>query len=287
MFVKVLNNNFTQSLVIALIVLGTIFCVFTPNYYLFKIGSRFAIEIMVGYLCLGFAFLFLGQQKLMFTSFICCAGLCVFLKYASNTAFHHPAQTSDEIISVAHFNLSTAGEDFQAMVQQIRDTDADLISIQELTPNWSSLLEQSLGKDYPYKSTIIRPDPYGLGVYSKYPLQSLDTFYYEDLPNIVGSIQPSHFPKELFFISSHTTPPLYSSAYEKMKGHLNKIGEYVNAIKAPIMTFGDYNAPPWWAEIQDLKEQTQSSDSRRSSSPGMIFQNPVDYIFYSKLVECV
>ena len=138
MITKTLNYKYAQLALISLIVLGTFICVFTPNYFLFKMGARFAVQIMLGYLLLGFVFLFIRQHKLMFTSFACCAGLCLclFLKYASDGQLILPIQTDNNSLSVAHFNVSTSTTDYQQTIDEILAVDADVISLQEVTQDW-------------------------------------------------------------------------------------------------------------------------------------------------------
>ena len=286
---RLLNYKITQLALISLIVVGMLICVFTPNYYLFKMGTRFAIQIMLGYLLLGILFLLIKQPRLMFTSFACCAGLCLFLKYSSNTDFRLPVRTSDAVIQAAHFNVSGSDEDYESTMQSILQADADIVSIQEVTPDWAVVLKESLQSVYPYSKTVVRFDPFGLAIYSKYPFDYVDTFHFEDIPNIVGCIKPTGMHQPVYFISSHTTPPLYSLAYERLRKHLHRIAQFANDLAAPVITLGDYNAPPWWTEIQQMKEYASLNDSRRSVQSGWmhVFQNPVDYIFYSNHFNCV
>lgn len=289
MMTKFFNNKPVQIGLSALIIFGTLICVFTPNYFFFKMGSRFAVQIMIGYLLLAVFFLFFKQTRLMFTSFACCAGLCLFLKHSSNATIARPTQTNEEIVKVAHFNIAASNEDIKETITSILTTDADLISIQEVTPDWHEILQESLAKKYPYSNAIVRFDPFGIAVYSKYPFQNLDTLVYEGIPNLTGTIKTEGKGKSIHFISAHTTPPLFSSAYDKMKIQLDMIGEYAKKIDAPVITLGDFHAPPWWGEIQDLKDVAQLQDSRRSATYGFsdVFQTPVDYIFYSNQLTCI
>ncbi|MEO1517590.1 MAG: endonuclease/exonuclease/phosphatase family protein [Bacteroidota bacterium] len=286
---RLLDYRFTQMALNVLIVLGAVICVFTPNYYLFKIGAGFAVKIMIGYLLLSMFFLVIGQSRLMFTSMICCAGLCLFLKYASNTDLKFPNQTSSQVIKFSHLNISNSGEDYPTTIETILSADADIISIQEVTPDWARALQEPLKALYPHSKTLTRLDPYGVAVFSKHPFRSIDTFHFEEIPNIVGSIRPPGFDKDIHFISAHTVPPLYSTAFERMKAHLDKIIYHVQMTNGPMITMGDFNAPPWWAEIQNLKDAAYLQDSRRSSQSSFdnLFQNPIDYILYSDHFECI
>jgi len=289
MVTKILSYRYIQVIVSAMIIVGALLCVFTPNYYLFKMGSTFAIQIMLGYLVGGLIFLYFKQPMLTFTSFACCAGLCLFLKYSTNDEMKVPVVTSEEIINIAHFNLSSSNTDQADVIANIKNSEADLISLQELTPDWLPVLEEELGDTYKYSSAIVRMDPFGIAIFSKKPITHLDTFYYEGIPNIAGTITCDYSNDAFHFIASHTTPPLYQTAHEHMQNHLEVIANYINNINLPVITIGDFYAPPWCREIQDLKNAAGLHDSRRTAKleVGQLFENPVDYILHSKQLSCI
>lgn len=289
MVTKLLNYRYIQVMISAFIVLGALFCIFTPNYYLFKMGSEFAIQIMLGYLIGGFVFLYFQQPKLTFTSFACCAGLCLFLKQSTNAEMKAPIITDSEIVNIAHFNLSTSGSDYEQTIKNIVAADADLVSIQELTPDWLPILERELSDRYPYSSKVVRMDPFGISVWSKRPMLNMDTFYYENIPNIAGTLICEKGGKSLHFIAAHTTPPLYQKAHAHMQQHLEVIGNYINKVDLPVVTIGDFYAPPWCREIQDLKYAAGLNDSRRTAKliVSQLFENPVDYILHSNQLTCI
>ncbi len=289
MVTKILNYRYIQVIISTFIVLGAVLCIFTPNYYLFKMGSEFAIQIMLGYLVGGFIFLYFQQPKLTFTSFACCAGLCLFLKHSTNTEMKAPIITDSEIVNIAHFNLSSTASDYEETIKSIIESDADLVSIQELTPDWLPVLEAELSEIYPYSSSIVRMDPFGIAVLSKRPMLNLDTFYYENIPNLAGTLTCEKGKKALQFIAAHTTPPLYQKAHTHMQEHLEVIGNYINKIDLPVVTIGDFYAPPWCREIQDLKYAAGLNDSRRTAKliVSQLFENPVDYILHSNQLTCI
>jgi len=255
-------------------------------------GARFAVQIMLGYLLLGFSFLIAGQPKLMFTSFACCAGLCLFLKYASDGQLSLPIKNDENTLNVAHFNVSASTIDYQNTIEEILAIDADVISLQEVTPDWDAELKISLQEKYPYSKTIVRLDPFGLAIYSRFPLISTDTFMYEDIPNIVGTVQVNDKEQEICFIASHTLPVFYTNDYERQRNHFMTIANYTNNTDCPVITIGDYNAVPWSYEIQDFKMAASLNDSRRGFMPASngsfsLFQIPSDHIFYSNHLECI
>ena len=292
MATKILTNSFVQLVLISLILLGAFLCVFTPNYFVFKMGARFAVQIMLGYLMLGIVFLLSRQQKLMFTSFACCAGLCLFLKYASDGQLAFPAKYDEQTFDVAHFNVSASTVDYRKTIDEILAVNADVISLQEVTPDWDAELEEALTEKYPFSKTLVRLDPFGLAIYSRYPFVSIDTFMFEDIPNIIGTVQLMDVEQEVCIIASHALPVFYTSDFERQRNHLMTIAGYTRHTNCPVITVGDYNAVPWSYEIQDFKFAANLNDSRRGFMPASngafsLFQIPSDHIFYSNHMRCV
>ncbi len=227
----------------------------------------------------------------MFTSFAACAGLCLFLKYTTNSELALAQPTNDVAIDVAHFNVS-ATDDYQFIIDEILNSHADLISLQEVTPDWDMVLRENLNEVYPYSKTVVRADPFGLAVYSKLPFNSVDTFVCAGVPNIVGTIALSGSSQEICFITSHALPPFYTSDYKRLRKHLHRIASYSNESSCPVLTIGDYNAVPWSYEIQDFRSVANLMDSRRGFFPNpngsfSIFKLPSDHIFYSNQLECI
>jgi endonuclease/exonuclease/phosphatase (EEP) superfamily protein YafD len=291
MITKILNLKYVHLSLSTLFVLGALICIFPPDLFLFKIGAQFAVQIMLSYMAFGLIFLMLKSYRLMFTSFACCAGLCLFLKYTTNSEMAPAQASNEETIHVAHFNIS-ATDDYQFMVDQILLSGADLISLQEVTPDWNIVLQESLNTIYPYSKTVVRFDPFGLAVYSKHPLSNIDTFVCEGVPNIMGTVELKNTGKDICFITSHALPPFYSSDYKKLRKHLRRIAEFSNESSCPVLTMGDYNAVPWSYEIQDFRSASNLNDSRRGFFPNSVgsfsvFQLPSDHIFYSKELKCI
>ncbi len=287
MLTRVFNQRPINITFTLLIILGAIICIYTPNYLFIKIGTRFAGIFMLSYLALGLFFLVIKQPGLMMTSFICCAGLCIFLKNSSNSTLLHPIKTIGQVVNVAHFNMTSADDDLEAAVETILESNADLISVQDVTPEWKYLLNETLHEEYPYNTTIERLDPFGLAVYSKYPLISIDTFFSEGVPNLHGKLKMDE--KELDFFAVHTTPPLYNTAYTSMKKQISQLSGLTKLVENPVLIMGNFHAPPWWSEIQNFRSEANLEDSRISAAIGIsdIFQSPTDYILFSDQIKCV
>ncbi len=275
--------NVYQIIVWSIIIVGTIVSILPPDMFFFRIVSRFVVQIMITYLVLGMLFLFLSEEKSMFISFICCGILCLFLR--TRPPFFAPPQAG-ATISVATFNLSLSNESFDSTISTIFNTGADIISLQEVTPDWHRLLQSnpSIKENYPYDTTILRLDFHGLAIYSRYPFVEIDTFNFGDIPNLIGCIKHDSLKQHIYFLSSHTTPPVSLSAFENINLHLQQVADTVRTKQKPILVFGDYQVMPWSSEIIRFRQRAKLNDSRRDISPNYF---PHDHIFYSDLLECV
>ncbi len=280
--IRLLNTKSTHAIIGTLLVLGVALCVFTPNYVYLKWGANYAVHIMFGYLGMGLLFLALRQPKLVFTSFACCAVLCFFLKKSSNTDIIHPIPTSAPTLNVAHFNMSATNGDVTSTVKSIQNSKADILSLQEVTPDWGAIIKESLQEEYPFNYTIYRPEDFlGISVYSRVPTNKVDTFYYNDIPNLAVSITGDK--GQVHFISSYIYPELSNIDAETTEGHFDTLTRYIEKLEGPVFSLGEYNQVQWSSYIQNMRSMMDLQDSRRFP----FFDNPTDHIFHSHHFKCV
>lgn len=287
---RFLGNKVIQFTLGMAIVLGALFCVFTPDLFLFKRGANFIVQIMLAYLCLGMIFLILDQKKLMFTALLSCALLCMYLKSTSDQSIRFPSQNTNAQLSVAHINLSLS-DDYAATMHTILTTDVDLISFQEYTPDWDGYLTEKLVDRYPYYSSMVRIDPYGMAIFSKYPLSDFDTVLHHDIPNLHALVDVDKDVR-IHVFSARTVPPVNFEAYAVIRDHFKTMGRYLSGLSGPVITLGDFSLPSWSQEIKEFKALAHLHDSRRDIVPASLqgslslLKIPIDHIFYSGDIEC-
>ncbi|MDF1863379.1 MAG: hypothetical protein P1U70_01025 [Saprospiraceae bacterium] len=305
MLTKILHNSVIQTLLLLALLAGVGICIF-PEYSPLPIrfAEKFAVQIMIGYLFGGVLFLMLKQPRLMFASFGCCAALAIFLKFSMNPreVFSEKKQvliqeetiqeTESVEIKIAHFSLSDAENDPELTFEKILETEADLISIQEVTPIWQPYLESYLDSIYPHNHTILDLGMYGLSVYSKYAFNFIDTFYYEEIPNLVGSISLGNEIDSVYFVSTHAVPAFSQSAYKRVEEHLQLIQDYLVELNHPHFIIGNFYVVPWSKEVKEFRSVTKLRDSRTGFMPSYrdgtlsFWDIPMDHIFFSKHFEC-
>ncbi len=175
-----LFKNPTVQWSLAVLITGiTFLCVFTPDVFLFKRSANFTVQIMFGFLLFGMFLFATGHRRLVFISLGACGILALYLKSLTDQNLVFPVVNGDANVSVAHIDLSLS-DDFSTTLHSLRNSDVDIISLQEYTPYWDEYLPDTLSERYPFRATLKRIDPYGMAVFSKYPICGIDTLFFED-----------------------------------------------------------------------------------------------------------
>jgi endonuclease/exonuclease/phosphatase (EEP) superfamily protein YafD len=260
---------------------------FPPDHWFLRLGSQYAVQLTLAYFVLSILLLILKQTKLMMFSFICCALLCLHLRSGIGTTekdrFEYAALTSEAKLRFIQFNTSATDGDYETNIKRIAAENPDIISVQEVTPDWDEALRDILAAQYPYSRSFRRIDFYGLAIYSKRPFSRIDTFEIDKIPNIVGSIAIDSLHPDVFFVASHTPPP--SDGYTAIRNYLARVAQRIQHINAPIIALGDYHVVPWSSELQAFRQKTALIEGRRSYAPNA--PTPTDYILYSKQFNCL
>ena len=284
-------NSAIQYGVWSLFILVTLACVFTPDLLFFKQVTAYTLYIMLGFLSMGMLLFAFNQQRLMMMSLLCCCVLCLYLKESSNKQMRLAEVTSNPAISISHISLGNAEGDYNSVIDYLLNIDADFLSFQELTPDWNSHLVERLSPKFTYIQTMTRLDQYGMGFFSKFPFQALDTLYYQDIPNLVGSVLLGGKDK-CNIISCQVVPPVNQAAFTAIDNQFNTVSEYMHSLQGSTMVLGDFHLPPWSSDVQKFKIASHLKDGRRDihlrniDGSMSLPRIPVEHILYSDHLEC-
>ncbi len=248
-----------------------------------KFFSEYLVHIMFAFFILGLLFLILDQKRLLITSFAISGMFCVILKNESNNDLVSPVINDKPKIFLAHYNLSNFDNPYE-LVTSIQLENPDIVSFQELTPDWLQILDQALEYEYNYKTTLVRIDPFGKAIFSKYPISKVDTLNlnsYQDL-----KIKCSIKGNELLLYSSYINPILDDISARNAKVQLENLSSSITSVRAPILAFGEYNMVYWSNEISKFRTETGLKNSRKDIVPAS-FKLPYEHIFYSNTLECL
>ncbi len=271
-----------QYIISAAVVLIAVLAVFFPENILGVQILDYNVHIMVGMLLLGFGALALNYSKLMTTSLAACMVMCIFLKNESNDTMIMPSANTEARLSVAHFNVSNI-QDLDHLTNTLDELDVDLLSFQELTPDWNYILQDHLKANYPYNMSIVRIDPYGMAMYSKKSFTSMDTFMHNNKPNLQAELLIDG--KSISVFGSYLEPEITKTSTIQTREHLDMISYRIRDLKSPVIALGDYNMVYWANAISRFRAKAQVIHSRRDVSEDGL-KPPYDHIFFTTDMEC-
>lgn len=276
------RHNVSQYIISAAVILIAGLAVFFPENILGVQLLDYNVHIMIGMLLIGFGALTINYSKLMATSLSACMLMCIFLKNASNDTMIMPTANTEAKLSVAHFNVSNI-QDLDHLINTLHELDVDLLSFQELTPDWNYILQDKLKEDYPYNMSIVRIDPYGMAMYSKENFASMDTFMFDNKPNLQAELLIDD--RKISVLGSYIVPEITKTTTLRTKEHLDKISHRIRDKQSPVIALGDYNMVYWANAISRFRAKAQVIHSRRDVSEDGL-KPPYDHIFFTTDMEC-
>lgn len=277
-----LGRSFQYIIITGLVIL-TLLCIFPLDLTLAIRLSERAVLIMFAMLGIGLLGLVFSYKRLMYAGMACCAILCLFLKGESNGSIVFPSKSDVSNFEILHLNLSSINENYTKALDRILNTDADIISFQEVTPEWNAFLNRNLSETYPFNATIVRIDPFGKAIYSKKKLNTNANLHTPDKPLL--SVTFTENGREIRLVSAYLSQSIDRQGLNSAKETLNKISNFVQESTEPVMIIGDLNLTYWSNEIRNFRDKTELNNSRRTISLSS-FYVPYDHIFYSDEIEC-
>ena len=284
-----------QKIGVVLYLSTSLIFVLPPESYIHDILQSLAVQAMIGYLIIGIVAGLLQNRAAIGSSLsaalLVAVGMYTAQSFDTRNAVNVKASYSDTLVRVAHFNVLCENKQFQETASSALATKADLLSFQEVTVQWGEELKRLLSEEYPYAHIVTyEQEPgRGLAVFSKYPLENLQTIYWDGMPNIAGDLQLKS--QNIHFLASHTLSPRNRWRYRQRNEHIRQIARYIKTIDQPVLAIGDFNVVPWNPVIQELRETTQMQDSHTGWSPTFparlqLIGIPIDYIFHSQDFYC-
>lgn len=272
---------------LAMLGLALIIRYFPQNYGLMLVRS-FAFQFLVAFTLVSAYWAYRGRALNVVLGI-----LSVFVL----NSFLPPILTDDEGaladregLVVAHFNVLMVNKDYGSTIAQALNSNADLISFQEVDERWTDSLQDALRCTYPYVHVEAQANFHGIAVFSKKPFQSVNTFYSYGDPSIEGSVL--HDGQEVHFIAVHARSPIPHFNYVKRDKQLLDVEQRMNNLKGPKLLIGDLNAVPWDEQVVKLRLDTGLMDGRTSVAstfPSYIGAAgiPIDHILHSHEFRCV
>lgn len=173
-------------------------------------------------------------------------------------------QSAAQPVLLVSLNLLYTQEDAAPTLTYLRARSADILVLSELTPRWHEKLHE-LEQLYPH--AVIRPqwNPWGLAVYSRYPLVAIEDLDLDDGMSaqlrVVAQLPAG--PLEVYGVHL-ASPPTPRDAARRNRQFEQLAARIAAADPAlPKIVVGDLNATPWTPSFRDFLHDTGLIDARR------------------------
>ncbi|MCK6369864.1 MAG: endonuclease/exonuclease/phosphatase family protein [Gammaproteobacteria bacterium] len=171
-------------------------------------------------------------------------------------------------VSIVALNLFVANSEHAAVRAYLRHADADILVLSELTPAWVSALREVTAA-YPYWVSVDRRTPWGLGVYSRFPLKgarALDL----GLGGSVNVVATAALPGgDVQLVGVHLASPTSPARAAQRNLQLQRLADLLgpprqsgDARNPPRLLIGDMNITPFSPYFGDLLDRTGLIDRR-------------------------
>lgn len=175
-------------------------------------------------------------------------------------------ETNFKIISA---NIYSQNNEYQSLEDYLKIEKADVVILDELTPDWQKNID-FIRKEYPYYKEEARANNFGIGIYSKIPLDTVITKNYIDKghPSLIGKLKVNG--KEVAILATHPVPPLPNQArFEKRNKQYKLMKEEIDQMKEEnIILIGDLNSTVYSPNFKLVQ-----SDKMKDARTGFGFQN--------------
>jgi endonuclease/exonuclease/phosphatase (EEP) superfamily protein YafD len=173
------------------------------------------------------------------------------------------ASAEPAVVKVLTVNVSYRQFSVRRLFEIVRNADPDVLVIQELTPHADSVLKD-FDTAFPHFHKFSADGPRGIGIWSRYELESAATFALGRLPAIEARVRA---PQGSFtVIGAHLSSPVRPRRAAARNSELRELGVRSAAIEGPLVVAGDFNITPYSPYFTDWLELSGLRDTRRGAA---------------------
>ena len=208
------------------------------------------------------------------------------------------AVPQEATLSVLSYNLLANGRDVRASLAILREANADIVSLQELSVMASESFERELADLYPYRALYPQArGTQGQGVLSKYPILRHRYWQYDDLAAYLGHqrAEVEVQGKPLVIYNVHPSHPGMAGSFfdpSVRSEDIRRILAMTAGERLPVLLMGDFNMPELSDDYKRITLSFGDSYARVGRGMGWTFPHVeamgwlppflrLDYVFFS------
>lgn len=247
--------------------------------------SHFRVQYALGLSVLGLLLL-VGRRRTTAVAFFVFAGINLSVILPLYFGGQAPLPKDIHTLRAMLLNVNTRLGDPQRVKQAIQGIDPDILVLEEISSQWMTDLAW-LARSHAHCVVQPRDDNFGIGLFSKLPLDEQEIVYIgdADVPSILATVDAGY--ARLRVIATHPLPP-GSAEYSRWRNdQLDRIPDYVR-LDLPVILLGDLNITPWNYHFRRLLNRTGLLDSSKGQGVqptwpnwSFFFRIPIDHCLHS------
>jgi endonuclease/exonuclease/phosphatase (EEP) superfamily protein YafD len=247
---------------IFILAIGTVSKWLSDIHMVFELLSNFVFQYAVVATLSALIFLAARQFKWFLLSFMCVViNVAQIVPYYLNTPANVSALESTAALKILHANVLSSNQNYQALLDEVDQTQPDVIFLQEVNTSWLAGIG-SLKNKYPYVHLLPRNDNFGIAMLSRLPVENVQTrALRSDVPSIEATL--SIQGKKITLLSTHPVPPISSDYLARRNDQLLGIANWSASKKdQSLVVIGDLNLTMFSNKYGQL-ENAGLSDCRK------------------------
>ena len=197
--------------------------------------------------------------------------------YAASFRPRTPPEACGPGLRVMSANLLMVNPDPTALAQEIRDVDADLLLLQELSPRWVDALDAAgVWARWPHGAAVSRTDSFGSALRAKVRPVDSGTFDLDGLTETRMKVSIGTGALEIWNI--HVLPPRTLDYWRAWRFETDLLVDAAREQTDPFMMGGDFNASSLSAFVRHMHGVLDDAWELAGRGPGHTWPNGVFFL---------
>ena len=234
---------------------GTLFGEYHPYLEHF---THFKLQYLAGAAVLAILFAVMKRRNAMLLSIV----LVMLNAWFVLPWWFGDAEPRDDALRLVHANVQSGNNEPQRFIDFVHSENPDIVIVQELTPEWVPAL-RALSRSYPYLHMEPDPAQFGIGFFSRLPIDTIDVVHAEPFGHLEFYVSLIAGHRRLNVVTSHPMPPVGRDHYHGRNTQLANLADAVSLLDGPTILVGDLNITMWSHLYADLEAKTGLRNARK------------------------
>jgi endonuclease/exonuclease/phosphatase (EEP) superfamily protein YafD len=147
------------------------------------------------------------------------------------------------VLRVAAVNVFFGNDDYDAVLAWVRAERPDLVSFEEVTPEWQAMLDR-LGTDYPHRLESTSNGRFVTTLLSRHPFEESQLLHAGDNRDREIATVVRVGEQRIRVVAVHATWPFGPQHSATRNAEFAGLAEYARAHQEPVIMMGDFNVSP-------------------------------------------